>query len=368
MLLRIKKLRKERNVRSIHRAALKIKRDRKVADRSPFRGFPTPGTTNSLGNKFEESPIIEVMRPLRNKDPELYRLITIRTGEARLWITPNAKVKRLLGGILARYQEIFGVTIYAYNFLGNHYHLLIKAPQGNSDEFCENVNREIARRLNFVHHREGKLWGRRYDDQEVLTEEDLLEAFLYVTTNATRHGIARDLREWPGFNSYNQSVTGEAKSFAFFHYSKEEDEGRVTTHVLKVSPLPQHAKLTQEKRKALLSKLVSARIAALVSERKDKGLGFLGLDGIRSQIPGETPRSVSRSPRPPCYTFNSELRREFRKQCAYRRELYDYASMRYRLGVENIEFPPHTFRPPLHRAPRILPFKLLTRADLELAA
>ena len=51
-----------------------------------------------------------VMRPIRNRDPETYRLITIRTSEARLWLTPSSNVAKLVGGVLARYQELLEIV------------------------------------------------------------------------------------------------------------------------------------------------------------------------------------------------------------------------------------------------------------------
>jgi REP element-mobilizing transposase RayT len=75
------------------------------------------------------------MRPIRNSDPYIYRLITIRTDEARLWMVPSNSVRELIGGIIARYQEIFKVEIFAYCVLSNHYHLLVRALKGNIDEF-----------------------------------------------------------------------------------------------------------------------------------------------------------------------------------------------------------------------------------------
>lgn len=193
-------------------------------------------------------------RPLRNTDPEVYRLITIRTQEARLWITPSSNVKKLIGGILARYQEAFEILIYAYCVLGNHFHLLIKAPKGNTDEFCENVNREIARRLNWKHRREGSFWGRRYDDQVVLSEDDLLEAFLYVTTNPTKHGLLRDSSEWPGLNSFHQAISEKTRQFSFYHYSAPEGGERVSTHGLELSILPQFEGLSKAERTVELKK------------------------------------------------------------------------------------------------------------------
>lgn len=301
------------------------------------------------------------MRPIRNRNPDIFRLITIRTCEARLWISPTSNVKKLIGGIIARYQEIFEVELFAYNVLGNHMHLVAKAPKSNIDEFCENVNREIAKRINWRHKREGKFWGRRYDDQQILTQDDLLEAFLYVTTNPSKHGLVSNSQDWPGLNSYEQSLTEKDRCFSFNHYSKEP---RVTKHKLKLSVLPALKELSKKKRAELLTKLLSERSAQIA---KDRGKSFLGLQALLDQEPGEKPANVSKSPRPRCYTKCSELRRNFREIDRARRDAYSYASMLYRVG-RKATFPEFTFKPPLHRAPRVVPFKPLTAEHFKNAA
>jgi len=299
-------------------------------------------------------------RPLRNTDPESYRLITIRTQEARLWITPSSKVKKLIGGILARYQEIFGILIYAYCVLGNHFHLLIKAPKGNTDEFCENVNREISRRLNWKHRREGTFWGRRYDDQVVLSEDALLEAFLYVTTNPTKHGLLRDSSEWLGLNSFHQAISEKTRQFSFYHYSAPEGGERVSTHALKLSVLPQFEGLSKAERTVELKKLLYARMDKIAEERKNNNQGFLSPEFFRNQIPGQKPRDVSRSPRPACYTTCPKRRNDYRREVRQKSKLYAEASFKFRLGELDTVFPEFCFKPPLHRAPRLIPFTPLS--------
>ena len=301
------------------------------------------------------------MRPIRNRDPEIFRLITIRTCEARLWISPTANVRKLIGAIIARYQEIFGIELFAYNVLGNHMHLLVRAPRSNIDEFCENVNREIAKRINWRNKREGKFWGRRYDDQQVLSEEDLLEAFLYVTTNPTKHGLVSNSQDWPGLNSYEHCLTEKDRNFSFNHYSEEP---RVTKHRLKLSVLPAFKGLSKSKRTALIKRLLVKRTNEIAKER---GKGFLGLQALLDQAPGERPGKVSKSPRPRCYTKCPELRRNFRKLDRARRDEYSYASMRYRVGID-VTFPEFSFKPPVHRAPRLIPFKPLTKEHFKNAA
>ena len=156
-------------------------------------------------------------RPLRDTDPSKYYLVTIRTEMARLWMIPSRALNRMIGGVLARYQEAMGVRIYAHCALSNHMHLVVQAPEGALDHFFENVNREIARRVNRAHGRIANFWARRYDAQAILNHADLLEAFLYVTTNAVRHGLVRRSRDWPGLCSYELSIEQMDKSYRFTH-------------------------------------------------------------------------------------------------------------------------------------------------------
>ena len=297
--------------------------------------------------------------PLRNKDPGIYRLITARTEGAHLWMRPSKDVNKIIHGVLARYAEIFQVVVYAYIFLSNHYHLLIKCPLSNADEFAENLNRELARRLNWKLHRGGKFWGRRYSEQEVLSEEDLLEAYLYILTNAVKHGLEKDPSRWPGVSSYAQCITEKSATYPFYHYSAESEELRTTHHTLKITPLPQFEELPKPGRVALMKSLIEARALELIEKRKANHEGFLGADAVKEQDPHSTPFSIARSPRPSCYTKNIAFYREFIQSEAIRREQYRESSMRYRLGDLTVEFPLYTFKPPLHRKPRLTPFNPL---------
>lgn len=296
------------------------------------------------------------MRELRNRDPEIFRLITIRTVGGRLWLTPNSRMKALTGGIIARYQEKFSIEIFAYAVLGNHPHLLIRAPRSNTDEFCENVNREIARRVNWLHRREGPFWARRYVDQEVVSEEDLLEAFLYVTTNPSGHGLVADSATWPGLNCVKHVISGKDRKFRFYQYSNPEQP--VVEHRLRISILPQFENLRPSKRKATIAKLIQERHEQIIEQRgKD---GFLGLEAIRQQEAGARPQRVKKTPRAPFYTKCFETILELKARVRARREAYDWASFRYRLGDTSVEFPLHSYKPPLHRRPRIVPFAPLS--------
>lgn len=291
--------------------------------------------------------------PIRDRDPEIYRCITIRTSEARLWITPSNKVRKLIGGIVARYQEMFDIEIYAYEVLTNHLHLAVRAPRSNLDQFAENVNREIARRINWKHKRQGKLWAKRYTDLKILSLDDLLEAFLYITTNATHHGLVRNSRHWPGLNCFEHALTERDQIFPFCHHSHPEK--LVTRHRLRLSVLPQFAHMSQKERRALLEGLLTKRMERLAEEREKAGKGFLTLEAIKAQIPGDRPRQVANRTRPPCYTKCPELLRQFKAEHRARISRYREASYAYRSGDYTVKFPSNCFLPPLHRVPKQLP-------------
>ena len=87
-------------------------------------------------------------RPIRDQNPKFLHLVTVRTEEARYYLRPSKDIKRIVPGVLARYQEIFGITIYALVIMSNHIHLLLDDPNANLDEFMESMDNEIARRVN----------------------------------------------------------------------------------------------------------------------------------------------------------------------------------------------------------------------------
>ena len=290
--------------------------------------------------------------PLRDRDPSIYRLMTIRTVRGEMWLRPDKHNRRLIGGIIARYQEILGIKIYAYAVLSNHIHLLIKAPKGNADEFAENIHREISRRINWRYRREGSLWARRYSEQEVLREEDLVEALLYIATNCTHHGLLQDASQWKGLNCYKHILSESDRMFSFTHHSKRCHDGVPvkTSHKLKLSILPQFEELSVNKRRTKMKQLLSDRLEQLWEKRGGKQ--YLEQQTIDEQQPGEIPHNMSRSPRPICYTKCGVAFREFllRKRELLKR--YTEASIRFRLGDLTVLFPKYTFKPPLHREPR----------------
>lgn len=295
-------------------------------------------------------------RDLRSKDPERFHLVTIRTEQQCFFLRPSKDVNKIVGGVIARYQEIFQVELYALTVLSNHFHLISRAPLGNLDEFMENVDRELARRLNYKIQRRGKFWSRRYRAQLIPNDADLEEAFLYVTTNSVKHGLVKNPADWPGISSCQQSLGEKPSAYPFYHYSEVEKEKKKTYHMLKIIPLPAYKDLPEKERIKKLGDLIEDRTRRLVAERESRGVGFASAEIIKEVSPFDKPRTENTSPTSSCYSKNLETIRKYRKIEAQKRSSYALASMRYRMGDLTVVFPEFTFKPPVHRFPRLKRF------------
>ncbi len=304
-------------------------------------------------------------RHLRDRDPKKLHLITCRTRRARIWLIPSKDINELIGGIIARYQERHEIELFAYSFLGNHYHQLARAPKENLARYAEDINKQLALRIDRYYGRTGTLWSRRYADQPTITETDEEQGWLYVTTNATKHGLVPHPRQWPGLHSWEHCQTGKDREFRFTHWDSFNQAKRTappsrpvhlsdhqTKHILRISALPQYAHLSWEERNGILLPLAEERIEELHLEREKEGKGYLGRKNILIQVPGSLPHKVSRSPQPSCYSKSPEAKAQYRAEQRAKREAYTEASYRFRSGEYNVEFPEYTYRPPLHHQPK----------------
>jgi putative transposase len=292
-------------------------------------------------------------RKIRDITPGRYYLITIRTNLAQIWMLPGEHIEATIGGIMARYQEIYNIKIYAYAFLGNHYHIVCSAPSGGLDQFFENVNREIARRVNRYFGRIAKFWARPYDAAVILNEDDLLEAVIYTVTNPVRHGLVRYSRSWPSLGCYHHCLNETDRRFSFTHYSIKNSKGEYfqTVHNLKISRLPQFSNLKRDEYKAAMYSYLTEREDKIANERFMASMGFLGAKALREQKPGSLPRDIARKKSPICYTRNLEVKKFYKNERKRFLQAYKIASIKLRAGLP-VDFPPHCYKPPMHKVPK----------------
>jgi REP element-mobilizing transposase RayT len=108
------------------------------------------------------------------------------------------------GRLLAELHERFGVETLAYCLMGNHYHLLLRSPDGRLPDAMQHLAGVFTRRVNLRAGRDGPLFRGRYHAIPVTSDEYLVWVTRYIHRNPLDPpGIRRpaDYR-WSSYRSY----------------------------------------------------------------------------------------------------------------------------------------------------------------------
>jgi len=304
-------------------------------------------------------------RPIRNTEPGRIHLLSCRTRSSELLLIPSPEMNNLIGGILSKYSQLYSIDIYAVCVLSNHYHLVLSTSiEGNIALFAENINREICKRVNKLLNREGSLWSRRYDDLLVLENKDAFEAIIYTITNPTKHGLVANSSSWPGISSYNANCNKEKpKTYTFFNYTryyKARRRALLTGEVIKRHEYEKEYTLKIKNLKNYSNEKIlkesKKRIRKFQEDRWSSNKKFLGRKSVLNQAKkGVFPKETNQSKRPACYTRCKRALSEFIEELKLTREKYFLASMRYRAGLEDFDFPFFCYYPPRHHIPKYVP-------------
>lgn len=293
-------------------------------------------------------------------DPKAYILTTCRTLDSKLWFLNNPILGVMIRAFLAKYQEKYGVEIYEFELMGNHYHLISRFPNGNRANFLRDFDAMIAKLvISLVPGFEGKVWARRARCQVLLEPEDVKHWFFYVAMNPIISGVCRSLSEYAQYSGFADAISGQPKKYKIFNktdynnrirYNKHLTQAECTSeHKLVIQRLPGYEHLSQREYWELMQKEFAARREVVVRERLEQGLGFSTLEQQRAIKPGARPRRTKTSSRdthrPLCLTLNAIARKAFLTWYFSVVEAYKEASRRFRAGELTVRFPPGTYRP-----------------------
>ena len=124
-------------------------------------------------------------RPLRIQFENAYYHVTCR-GNARQGIFSNDADQSTFLDLLERSSDIYQTEILAYVLMSNHFHLFVKTPLGNLQEFMRHFNISYTSYYNWRHHRTGHLYQGRYKSFLVDADEYLQEISRYIHLNPMR--------------------------------------------------------------------------------------------------------------------------------------------------------------------------------------
>jgi putative transposase len=124
-------------------------------------------------------------RPLRIEfSGALYQLTSRGDGREDIFIDDSDR--KIFLAILQQVYERFNWQCSSYCLMSNHYHLLIKTPEGNLSQGMRQLNGVYTQRFNRNHNRVGHVFQGRYKVILVHKDSYLLELSRYIVLNPVR--------------------------------------------------------------------------------------------------------------------------------------------------------------------------------------
>jgi putative transposase len=125
-------------------------------------------------------------------------------GYEKSFIFRDDKHKQRLVEIFTRAKKNYGLIIYAYAIMGNHYHILIETPEPNLPVVMHFINMSYGSYYNTRQGRKGYVFERRYSAFVVQKDEPMKRQVQYIHMNPIRAKIEETLGtyKWTSHNQY----------------------------------------------------------------------------------------------------------------------------------------------------------------------
>ncbi len=300
-------------------------------------------------------------RDLSFEHPSFVFFATIRTVASRLWLVNDPKLDELIRAYLARYAEHYGVILYAFVIMGNHYHLLARFPKGNKAAFFRDLNGMISRltKSRVESFEGGKLWARRVRSQVVPNKEDIVDRFFYIALNPIAAGLAQKLSDYTAYNSFSDAIRAKVRLFKVVEWQKYNARKRTNPgisiaeytkiHKLEFARLPGFESMGQKEYIEYMNREAERRRIDVVNKRRAEGKGFATPEALKRIEAGTRPRTTKTSKRdthrPLVLTRCPEAKAIFLDWYFHLVAAFKKAASELRAGNLNVTFPPGTYRP-----------------------
>ncbi len=282
--------------------------------------------------------------------------ITNLTIQSRFLLKPSEQLTEIVLGIIGRAQTRYGMTIHAFQFLSNHYHMLLspKNLKQQADFMCF-VNSNVAKEAGLHNEWKTKLWSGRY--KAIVVDEDeytQVSRLKYLLSNGCKEGLVAKPQDWTGasvalalLNGVN-TLTGvwydHTKEYRARRAGKSEVHSSVETITL--SPLPCWADLEDEISQQHATSLIQEIENETARMHEENGTSPLGMEAVLKQNPHDRPQSAENSPAPLFHASTKVARERLREAYDNFIECFRNAAKKLKSGEFNVTFPPGCFPPP----------------------
>ena len=237
----------------------------------------------------------------------------------------NPSINELIGGILSKAVEKYGVELFGFVFMPSEYNMLVKGPDNNPSRlaaFFQYLNGQLGLKLNRVQKRSGPFFRQRYHAAPVLDESAFQERLQYIENLA---------RKFDGLSSIPES-SGKIRTFTWRDWSgRRRNQAKDENYLLRVRRPP-------------------------VRRADDKRL-----------TPFNKSMSNNKRKKVTSYATSKEKKKEYSSR--YRTFVVQFkeASARLRIGDTTARFPEPSFRPVLRASwiAQVVAFETPQMAHLE---
>jgi REP element-mobilizing transposase RayT len=283
--------------------------------------------------------------------------VSNRTIQGRFLLRPSPELNEIIVGVMGRAQRRFGLKIFGFQFLSDHYHLLARTENAQQlAGFMEYFDGNLAREAGRASAWSGKFWGRRYHSAVVNNDEQSqLDRLRYIISNGCKEGLVASPLDWPGVSSTFALLDGSMILRGRWFDRTREYRARIAglrqvfgeDEVVRLSTLPSLTHLDNEEFRQTIRSVVEQIEHETVQMHRANGTKPAGPKWVMRQKPHRVPRAIKKSPAKKFLAaFGhsiAELREAYREFVARYRE----ASVRLRSGDCMVAFPPGCFPPRL---------------------
>ncbi|MDD3803487.1 MAG: transposase [bacterium] len=126
-------------------------------------------------------------------------------------IFSNAKHKKHFIKLLKELAEKFGIELYAYCIMDNHYHLVLKSVRNNLSAFMKELNGDYGLYYRSRAGGKGYVFQSRYKSTLIENDGYLRMAIIYTLLNSVRAGLVSipSDYEWSSANEYFKGIESE---------------------------------------------------------------------------------------------------------------------------------------------------------------
>ena len=135
-------------------------------------------------------------KPLIRSNSHLYH-VTTRSNDQHWFALPLEQVWELSIKSLVLANQDYPADIYQYVLMANHYHLLIRTPDSNLDQFMYVFNKKFSEQLQRSSGRINRMFGSRYKWSLIENRKYLLNGYRYVYQNPVRARVSKKCEDYP---------------------------------------------------------------------------------------------------------------------------------------------------------------------------